>query len=256
MTSLAVAIPAYNEAEGIGTFLQELDRELKAVADEVTFVVVDDRSTDATAAVLAATAPQLRARLIVRTNAANLQHGPSVWLAYEAALDTGAQVVAQVDGDGQFSGRDLAAVVRSVGDATTVLGVRAERVDPWFRKALTRVLRFVLRLLYGVRLLDANCPLRAFPAPVLRELLTQVDPSSLVPNVQLSVLVHTSAHPFVELTVDHLERRSANPQGTMWGARRTRLVPKRLVAFAARAGVETFVLAARARRSKVSLRRR
>jgi dolichol-phosphate mannosyltransferase len=255
MTHLAVAIPAFNEAEGIGEFLVELDRELEPVADEVTFVVVDDCSTDATATVLSATASHLRGGLRVLTNATNRQHGPTVWRAYEAALATGAELIAQVDGDGQFRGRDLAMVVRAAGDGDTVLGVRAERVDPWFRKVLTRVLRVVLRVLYGVRLLDANCPLRAFPAPVLRELLADVDAASLIPNVHLSVLVRRSDHPFVELAVDHLDRRSTSAQGTMWGSGPSRLVPPRLVTFAAHAGIETMGLAVRRRRSRVRRRR-
>lgn len=240
---LAVAIPAYNEAEGIGGFLEELDRELKPVADRITFVVVDDRSTDDTVEVLERLAGSLEGELLVISSEVNSQHGPTLLKAYRAALDTGADVVAQVDGDGQFTGHDLAMIVRATADSTIALGVRAQRVDPWFRKLLTRGLRVGLVALYGVHPADANCPLRAFPAPVLRDLLEHVVDDAYVPNVHLSVLAHASDLPLVEMTVDHLERRGTNPQGTMWGAKRAPLIPKRLVVFSAKAAQETVGLA-------------
>lgn len=240
---LAVAIPAYNEAEGIGGFLEELDRELKGVADRVTFVVVNDRSTDDTLEVLDRLGPELNGELLVLTNEHNLQHGPTLLRAYHAALTTGADTIAQVDGDGQFTGRDLATIVRASADGTVALGVRARRVDPWFRKVLTRTLRVGLIAVYGVHPADANCPLRAFPAVVLRRLLEHVPEEALVPNVHLSVLAHATGVPLVEVSVEHLDRRGANPQGTMWGAKRAPLIPKRLVVFSARAAEETLGLA-------------
>jgi dolichol-phosphate mannosyltransferase len=240
---LAVAIPAYNEAEGIVGFLEELDRELKPVAREVTFVVVDDCSTDGTLDVLARLGPTLNAELVGLRNDVNAQHGPTLLRAYRAALGTGADVIAQVDGDGQFTGHDLAMIVRATADATIALGVRAQRVDPWFRKLLTRGLRAGLVLLYGVHPADANCPLRAFPAPALSDLLDNVIEDAFVPNVHLSVLALASDRPVIEMTVDHLERRGECTQGTMWGAKRAPLIPKRLVVFSARAAQETLGLA-------------
>ena len=49
---LAVVMPAYNEAEGIGGFIDEIRAAVAPLAERVTFIVADDRSTDPTAAVL------------------------------------------------------------------------------------------------------------------------------------------------------------------------------------------------------------
>ncbi|MER3468298.1 MAG: glycosyl transferase, partial [Thermoflexus sp.] len=46
---MVVQIPAYNEAETIGAVIQEIPREIPGVS-RVTVLVVDDGSTDGTAA--------------------------------------------------------------------------------------------------------------------------------------------------------------------------------------------------------------
>lgn len=240
---VAVAIPAHREAAGIGGFLAEIDVALAAVADRVVLVVVDDASPDATAAVVEATATDLDAEVLLIRAATNRGHGPTVLAAYRAALATGADVVAQVDGDGQFHGTDLARAVAAADGGRVALGVRADRADPWYRRVLARGLRGGLAVAFGVAPTDANCPLRAFPAGDLDRLLRRVPPDALVPNVHLAVLAHAGRPDPIEVSVEHLPRRGGDPTGTMFGGGRSLLVPRRLVAFAARAALETIGLA-------------
>ena len=44
---VAVVMPAYNEAEGISGFIQEILGALEPLADELSVHVADDRSTEA-----------------------------------------------------------------------------------------------------------------------------------------------------------------------------------------------------------------
>ena len=240
---VAVAIPAHREAAGIGGFLTELDGALAGVAERVTLVVVDDASPDATAEAVEDAADVVDAEVVLLRTRVNRGHGPTVLAAYRAALATGADVVAQVDGDGQFHGADLARVVTATDGHRVALGVRANRADPWFRRALTRGLRAGLALAFGIGAPDANCPLRAFPAADLERFLPRVPPDALVPNVHLAVLAHDARPAPVEVSVEHLPRRGGDPAGTMFGGGRSRLVPRRLIAFSARAAVETVGLA-------------
>jgi Glycosyl transferase family 2 len=139
---VALAIPAYNEADGIAGFLSEVDRALAPLCESVTMVVVDDHSTDATRQALAVLRPQLNASLDLIANERNRGHGPSLMTAYRRALDSGSDYVLQVDGDGQFHGSDLRRVlVLLMDDSHAVCGVRRFRQDPWFRMAMTALLR-------------------------------------------------------------------------------------------------------------------
>ena len=133
--SVAVAIPAYNEAEGIAEFLREIDQALESHVDELRLVVVDDASTDETAPVLEQLRSELHASLDVLSNVRNLGHGPTLMTAYHHALEEEPDYVLQVDGDGQFQGSDLRRMLVLLTDeAHAVSGVRrADRLLPYHR---------------------------------------------------------------------------------------------------------------------------
>jgi len=237
-TSLAFAIPAYNEADGIAGFLQELDESFKGWDGTVTFVVVDDRSTDGTPDTVERARPTLAGSLRVVTMERNGGHGPAVLRAYREAMATGAHIVLQVDGDGQFDGRDVRRVADDLyhSGADLAIAKRRDRRDPWFRKVLTRMLRLYLRQRAGLNVMDPNCPLRAYQSPVLEALLAGVPDGATVPNVYLAVLGDRAGLATAELIVEHRDRRGDTIQGTTWGTKQRKLaIPKRLMIFVWRA---------------------
>ena len=243
MKSVAVAIPAYNE-EGLPGFLAELDEALRPLARKVSFHVIDDASTTDMREKLKASAGSLSGQLNVGVNPENRGHGPTLMRAYAAALNSGAEMILQVDGDGQFRGEDVRLLLQEiVAGADVAIGVRQIRIDPWFRKLLSRSLRSYLRILTGVRSQDANCPFRIYRRTTLHALLGDVPAEALVPSVYLTVLSGTKGFAVAEVPVEHRVRRGIQAQGTMWGRRQRRLlVPKRLMVFVMAALRESLVL--------------
>lgn len=232
LRSIALAIPAYNEADGIVEFLTELDASLDAVADQHWFVVVDDTSSDDTVDVLNELAADLKGELIIVENTVNLGHGPTVLKAYRRAIETGAEWILQVDGDGQFFGTDIATVARQANSGHTIVtGSRHTRFDPWYRKVVTGTLPLALRVGFGVKRGDVNCPFRLYRSDVLTPLLDQVPDDSLTPHVLLTILEEKSGEPCKEVTVQHRPRRGDTEVGTTWRQGRNILVPSRLVKF-------------------------
>lgn len=231
-TSVAIAIPAYNEAEGIAEFLLEIDQALIGHCDDVTIVVVDDCSSDHTVAVLEQVRTQLSAGLVVESTGTNCGHGPAALVAYRRALDTGASYIVGVDGDGQFLGSDIRRVLVLLEDGGDgVCGVRRFRYDPWFRMLMTRVLRIYIARVFGVPTRDANCPLRGYRASLLDELLRWIPDRSMIPNVHLAILAARRGATLVEVDVNHRVRRGASATGTMFTSKGTVGVMKRLGVF-------------------------
>ena len=230
MTKVAVAVPAYNESDGIGEFLQEIDQALSG--REVALVVVDDCSTDGTASVVEGLDGDVEANLIVVRSERNRGHGPTLLEAYRRALDTGADYVVAVDGDGQFLGADVRRVLLLLEDGGDgVCGVRRFRYDPWFRMLMTRVLRLYVARYFGVPTRDANCPLRGYRADLLDDLLRWIPAESLVPNLNLTVLAARRGATLVEVDVSHRVRRGTSEVGTMFRGRSTARTMSRLVRF-------------------------
>jgi len=230
--SVAVAIPAYNEADGVGGFLEEIARALAPHVSDLTMVVVDDASTDDTASVLLSAGSKVQAKLDVVRNPINCGHGPSLLVAYRRALQTEPDYVLQVDGDGQFHGSDLRRVlVLLMDDAHAVSGVRRFRVDPWFRMAMSRLIRIYIASSFAVRARDPNCPLRGYDAELLGELLEALPRDCLVPNLYLTIVASRRGIPLLEVDVSHRVRRGREAGGSTWRGARISPIPARLVRF-------------------------
>jgi len=240
-SSVAIAIPAYNEADGIAGFLTEIDEALDGHVGEVTYVVVDDCSTDDTVGVVESVGARLRGQLIVESTGTNCGHGPAALTAYRRALDTGADHIIGVDGDGQFLGTDIRRVLVLLEDGGEgVCGVRRFRYDPWFRMLMTRLLRIYVLRVFGVPTRDANCPLRGYHATLLDELLRWIPDRSLIPNVHLAILAARRGATLVEVDVNHRVRRGRSTTGTMFSSADRLGVLKRLAAFSLQALAESW----------------
>ena len=85
-----IIIPAYNEEQNIGAFLQELRR-----LEEADVLVIDDASTDRTAEI----AKSMGCAVV--TNIYNLGYGSGLQIGYKYAVKMGYDYVIQMDADGQ-----------------------------------------------------------------------------------------------------------------------------------------------------------
>lgn len=130
---ICVVMPAWNEAEGIGEFLSELDVALRSY--EPRFVVVDDCSTDGTPdAVKSIAATGIDVRVYV--NETSRGHGPSTMRALQIGLQSDPSVIVAVDGDGQFRGADVRRVLDQMIEqrADIAEGVRISEAIPSIAK--------------------------------------------------------------------------------------------------------------------------
>lgn len=114
---VAVVVPAFNTGARVRRVVETIPRWV----DDV--VVVDDASTDDTAAVLAGFEDR---RLVVVRHDENLGVGAAIATGYGRAMALGAAVVAVMAGDGQMDPSDLEALVAPVarGEADYAKGNR------------------------------------------------------------------------------------------------------------------------------------
>jgi glycosyltransferase involved in cell wall biosynthesis len=149
LSCVTVILPALNEAVALPV-------ALASFPPEVDLLVVDNGSTDQTAAVAAAHG----ARVVHEPRRG---FGVACWAGVEAAPG---EVLVFADADGSFDGADLPAVAGPVlrGEADLVVGSRMARREPGAMSALAvvenRVLALACRVLFGVPLSDLG-PFRA-----------------------------------------------------------------------------------------------
>jgi glycosyltransferase involved in cell wall biosynthesis len=155
LSRVTVILPALNEAAALPT-------ALAAFPPQVGLLVVDNGSSDQTAAVAVAHG----AKVVCEPRRG---FGAACWAGVQAA--TG-EVLVFADADGSFDGADLPAVAGPVlaGEADLVVGSRMAHRAPGAMSALAvlenRLLGLACRLLFGVQLSDLG-PFRAIRREVL-----------------------------------------------------------------------------------------
>jgi dolichol-phosphate mannosyltransferase len=169
--SLSLVLPACNEAAGIRHAVVEADEALARLADEYEILVVDDGSTDGTAAAVAQEAARRPAVRLLRH-----EHNQG----YGAALRTGfaaAQfpLVAFTDADCQFDLADLDRLIPLADRHPIVAGYRVHRQDSRRRCLLSGGYNLLTRMLLGTRVRDCDCALKVFRRDALAGILPETN---------------------------------------------------------------------------------
>jgi polyprenyl-phospho-N-acetylgalactosaminyl synthase len=165
--SILVVVAAFNEACVIGRVIADLRETYPNV------VVVDDGSSDATAACAVA------AGAVVLRHPVNLGQGAALQTGIIYALARRAAFVATFDADGQHSSADIARMVRALTEhnAEVALGSRflGNAVGMSLSRRITlRSAVLFTRLTTGLRVTDAHNGLRLFTrAAALKIRITQ-----------------------------------------------------------------------------------
>jgi glycosyltransferase involved in cell wall biosynthesis len=243
---VALVMPVFNEADGIAEFLEEIN----AAFDELTVVVVDDHSTDTTAAVIAGlTVDHLS--LWVETSEHNRGHGPSTLKALRLGLATGARVIVAVDGDGQVHAEEIRKLLvhffQCGGDVME--GVRTGRHESSYRAVTSWATRVITRVRARGMVQDANTPFRVYAPDALSRLLDAIPHESMVPNLWMTVAARRLGLVVNSTTVETRPRRGTTATGSTWGKSRVSLPSRRFVRFCVQATTEWFVRWPQIRRS-------
>lgn len=158
---LVVMIPAYNEEKSIGKVIKEIPRRIEGV-DNIKILVVNDGSTDKTRE----EALKSGASKII-SNKKNLGLARSFKKGLDEALEMGADIIVNIDADGQYDAKEIPTFIRPILENSTdiVLGDRQiHTLDhmPFSKKIGNRIATWITRKLSGYPVKDAQTGFRAF----------------------------------------------------------------------------------------------
>ena len=205
---VSLVVPIRNEAGNIGPLISEITHCLDGSQFDWELLVIDDGSTDESAAEVATTVATDRRIRCLQPAAGQ---GKSAALATGFATARGAAVV-MLDGDGQDDPAEIPGMLARLGlapsgqpappaEADLVNGWKTPRLDPWHKTMPSRVFNLLVSLLTGVSLHDHNCGLKA----MRRETATQL---TLTPGMHrfIPVLAAATGSRVVEQPVHHRPR--------------------------------------------------
>jgi glycosyltransferase involved in cell wall biosynthesis len=188
-TTVLVVVPAYNEAGSIATVVDEIFR----AAPKVDVLVVDDASTDDTAALAR------NAGADVVTNVFNLGVGGAMRVGFRYAKAHGYAAVVQVDGDGQHDARDIERLIDRLEDTAepmVVIGARFAGTGsyhaPRARRWAMRLLAWYLSRMTQVPLTDVTSGFRAHNRAAI-QLFARTYPADYLADTLESLVIAAEA---------------------------------------------------------------
>lgn len=204
---ISVFLPAYNDEGTIAGLVGDALAVLPALADDYEVVVVNDGSTDGTAAVLEELAGR-EPRLRVVHHPANRGYGAALRTGFASATK---ELVFYTDGDGQYDVRELTKLrPLLVGGVDIVNGYKIKRADGWQRKALGAVYNRLAHLLFSIPIRDVDCDFRLLRRRAFEGVELFSSSGSIC--VEMVHKLHRAGRVFAEAPVNHYPRAHGRSQ--------------------------------------------
>jgi len=201
---LSLVIPAYNEAGRIEDSLEQVFAYLTGFSDPAEIIVVDDGSTDATAALVQAKAqgrPELRLIRLPK----NQGKGAAV---RAGVLESQGEWVLMTDADlstplfelprffaALADGFDLAVASRQLP------GARLVRLQPWLRLLAGLLFGFLVRRILPVGVVDTQCGFKLLRGEPGRRLFRRLTVKGFCFDLELLALARQAGWQITELPV-------------------------------------------------------
>jgi glycosyltransferase involved in cell wall biosynthesis len=207
LEGVSVVLPAHNEEANVAEAVHQALAAAQPVSTRQEVVVVDDGSTDATAAITAALgATDGRIRLV--RHEGNRGYGSAIRSGIAAAR---MEWVLLTDADLQFDLRQLSEFVPHTTDAELVVGYRAERSDPLIRRVNAAGWNVFIHILFHLPVRDVDAAFKL----IRRDMLDGLELSSTGAAIDTELVAKTTRRGarIVELPVVHRPRMAGEPSG-------------------------------------------
>jgi glycosyltransferase involved in cell wall biosynthesis len=184
--SLFVVIPAYNEEQNIEKCVRDWYPVVENHNDDGNswLVIINDGSKDHTYEKLqemAASRP-----LLVPVTKENGGHGSAVLHGYRYAIDHQAEWIFQTDSDGQTNPAEFDGFWDKKDEYDAIIGNRPVRGDGKDRKFVENVVCFLLRIIFHVKVTDANAPFRLMKAGLVDKYIKKLPRDFNLPNIMFT----------------------------------------------------------------------
>ena len=151
MTDLQILMPAHNEESSIKEILQNIDKVLKKMKINYSFIVCEDGSTDQTLSILKKLKKKLKLNILTKKD----KQG------YSNAIISGikrvkAKYLMIMDSDGQCDFNEIIKFWKNRDNADIINGNRNPRKDFLYRRFYSKLALIIYRLFFNIKLKDPS----------------------------------------------------------------------------------------------------
>jgi len=202
LASISIVFPAYNDGGTIASMVATAWIVGQRVTDDLEIIVVNDGSSDYTAAVLAELEKRYK-ELRVVTHESNRGYGAALRSGFSAATR---DWVFYTDGDSQYNPLELVNLVDALHDGVDVVnGYKISRNDSFMRLVIGRAYHYLVKFLFGIHIRDVDCDFRLIPKRILDEI--ELKSVSGAVCLELVKKIEDFGYTFAEVPVNHYSRK-------------------------------------------------
>ena len=205
--SISIVLPAFNEEANIEKVMIAATEVAGRLCRDHEILVVNDGSTDATAALVEA-ASQADPRIKLITHERNLGYGEALRTGFRAAT---MELVFFTDADSQFDLNELEAFLPFSAHVDVVAGYRLNRQDAPVRRVAAWGWNHLVRVVFYVPVRDIDCAFKLFRRDVFDEI--DLESVGAMVNTELMVKIGRSGRSIIELGVRHYPRVAGSARG-------------------------------------------
>ncbi len=201
--SVAVVMPAYNEANSIEETVNGIIEILESEGIENRIIVSEDGSTDGTKKVL----ERLEDEGKITAATGDERRG------YTGALKKGVEQVESdyvlfMDGDGQYYPEDFLDLWKKRDEAEAVIGRRDDRADSFDRRLISNTFQLVVeKTVASPDLKDMTSSFRLVEESVAKEVIPEIEHMRDSSWTEFGVRAHNKGYEQLEVPVRHRERQ-------------------------------------------------
>jgi glycosyltransferase involved in cell wall biosynthesis len=179
-------MPAYNERDNINEVIEQWHPIVEKVGAESRLVIFNDGSKDDTYERMKILEEEYP--FFIAETKPNTGHGATCLYAYRYALEKGADYIFQTDSDGQTDPNEFWTLWEQRENYDFLIGERNQREDGVSRIVVTKVLKLIVRLIFGVWVKDANTPFRLMKREQMVEYLSVIPENFFLANVIITTI--------------------------------------------------------------------
>ena len=204
LPGIALIIPAYDEETSIYEMVSESVAALEALGRDYEVIVVDDGSTDATPARIAAAVNDLE-RVAMVLLPANQGKGSALRAGFQHSSK---DLVCLIDADLDLHPRQIGALIDSMerAGADVVIGSKRHPDSsinyPWHRKLYSTVYYGLVRLLFRLPVRDTQTGIKVFRREVLDNVFQRAVCKQYTLDLEMLAIANSLGYSIIEAPVD------------------------------------------------------
>ena len=202
--SVTVIIPAYNEEANIKRVVKDTLKVMSSYTRDFEIIVIDDGSVDNTVKIVASIKNK---NLKIIRNEKNIGKTKTMLKGFDLAKG---EIVSFIDGDYQYDPRSLVALIEKIREGYELcVGNRKKRRDSLYRKFMSFGFNTFDRLMFGIKIKDVNCGLKAFRKKSFRDIRLRYINTGWFIDTELLARYYRKGGKVAEVNIVHYERKDS-----------------------------------------------